>query len=129
MDRIITPETRLVDMTAGELLDYLQGELSLDPPGQKRWLSTREEMAESLGVSLRVFYKLRAEGVFDKVIRQCGRLIHAESDALHAAYDRYLILQTVQNLSKNELETTAPADVHPVSGARRARSYQRRENP
>ena len=132
MKRDITPETRIVDMTAGELLEYLQDALLQSASGAApRWLSTREEMASSLGISLRTFYQLRAAGVFSGAIRQFGRLIHADANALHAAYDRYLVRQTLLELSKNEQTEThqAQPDVYPVPGFRRTRSYQRRPNP
>lgn len=85
----ITPNTRVIDLTLGELLDAIeqrigkQGTAQAEQPAEGRnYVYGLRGIANLLGCSKQTAGRLKASGDYDDAITQVGALIVTDADKL-----------------------------------------------
>lgn len=85
----ITPNTRVIDLTLGELLDAIeqrigkQGTTQAEQPAEGRnYVYGLRGIANLLGCSKQTAGRLKASGDYDDAITQVGALIVTDADKL-----------------------------------------------
>jgi len=77
----ISNDTRLVDMTVGELKAVLQSSMSVQKSdGQKKLVYGLQGLADLLHCTKRHASKIKSSGILDEAIKQRGRTIVIDSD-------------------------------------------------
>lgn len=79
---MITLDTKVSDLTVGELLTFLSQR------EQKRQITSMAELAEYLGCSLATAHRIKASGRIDKAIRQVGRTFRIDTAELDRLLSR-----------------------------------------
>lgn len=79
----INPNTRIIDLTVGELLDLLGQQQSVlvdNVPKEKRLVYGIAGIAQLFNCSMTTANRIKASGKIDKAISQCGRMITVDAD-------------------------------------------------
>ncbi|UWF79554.1 MAG: Protein of unknown function (DUF3853) [Bacteriophage sp.] len=77
----ISNDTRLVDLTVGELKAVLQSSMSVQKSdGQKKLVYGLQGLADLLHCTKRHASKIKSSGILDEAIKQRGRTIVIDSD-------------------------------------------------
>lgn len=77
----ISNDTRLVDLTVGELKAVLQSSMSVQKSdGQKKLVYGLQGLADLLHCTRRHASKIKSSGILDEAIKQRGRTIVIDSD-------------------------------------------------
>lgn len=78
--------TRVIDLTLGELLDAIEERMQLqqpadaEPAGDKNYVYGLKGLAKLLGCSKTTAVRLKASGDFDEAITQIGALLIIDAD-------------------------------------------------
>lgn len=83
MESIINNETRIIDLTVGQLMDLLGKEQSVEvynTSKEKRLVYGIAGIAQLFNCSMTTANRIKASGKIDKAISQCGRMIVIDAD-------------------------------------------------
>lgn len=83
MEATIKPETRIIDLTVGQLMDLLGKEQSVEvdnTPKGERLLYGIAGIAQLFNCSMTTANRIKASGKIDKAISQHGRMIVIKAD-------------------------------------------------
>lgn len=81
--QIINPNTRIIDLTVGELMELLGQQQSVvvdNAPKEKRLVYGIAGIAQLFNCSMTTANRIKASGKIDKAISQCGRMITVDAD-------------------------------------------------
>lgn len=79
----INPNTRIIDLTVGELLELLGQQQSVvvdNTPKEKRMVYGIAGIAQLFNCSMTTANRIKASGKIDRAISQCGRMITVDAD-------------------------------------------------
>lgn len=79
----INPNTRIIDLTVGELMELLGQQQSVvvdNVPKEKRLVYGIAGIAQLFNCSMTTANRIKASGKIDKAISQCGRMITVDAD-------------------------------------------------
>lgn len=79
----INPNTRIIDLTVGELMELLGQQQSVvvdNAPKEKRLVYGIAGIAQLFNCSMTTANRIKASGKIDKAISQCGRMITVDAD-------------------------------------------------
>lgn len=77
----ISNDTRLIDLTVGELKALIQSSMSRQKPeGEKKFVYGLQGLADLLHCTKRHASKIKSSGILDEAIKQRGRTIVIDSD-------------------------------------------------
>ena len=80
---IINPNTRIIDLTVGELMELLGQQQSVvvdNAPKEKRLVYGIAGIAQLFNCSMTTANRIKASGKIDRAISQCGRMITVDAD-------------------------------------------------
>lgn len=83
MEAIINPETRIIDLTVGQLMDLLGKEQSVEvdnTPKEKRLVYGIAGIAQLFNCSMTTANRIKASGKIARAISQHGRMITVDAD-------------------------------------------------
>lgn len=81
--QIINPNTRIIDLTVGELMELLGQQQSVvvdNAPKEKRLVYGIAGITQLFNCSMTTANRIKASGKIDKAISQCGRMITVDAD-------------------------------------------------
>jgi len=79
----INPNTRIIDLTVGELMELLGQQQSVvvdNTPKEKRFVYGIAGIAQLFNCSMTTANRIKASGKIDRAISQCGRMITVDAD-------------------------------------------------
>ena len=79
----INPNTRIIDLTVGELMELLGQQQSVvvdNTPKEKRFVYGIAGIAQLFNCSMTTANRIKASGKINKAISQCGRMITVDAD-------------------------------------------------
>lgn len=80
---LINPNTRIIDLTVGELMNLLGREQKVvvdNTPKEKRLVYGIGGIAQLFNCSMTTANRIKASGKIDQAISQCGRMITVDAD-------------------------------------------------
>jgi hypothetical protein len=83
MEATINPETRIIDLTVGQLMDLLGKEQSIEVDNmqrEKRFAYGIAGIAQTFNCSMTTANRIKASGKIDRAISQHGRVIVIDVD-------------------------------------------------
>jgi hypothetical protein len=84
MEAVINPETRIIDLTVGQLMDFLGKEQAVmidnTPNTEKRLVYGIAGIAQLFNCSMTTANRIKASGKINKAITQFGRMITVDAD-------------------------------------------------
>lgn len=83
MSTLISPDTRIIDLTVGELMELLnqpQAVVVDNSPKEKKLVYGIAGIAQLFNCSMTTANRIKASGKIDKAISQCGRIITVDAD-------------------------------------------------
>ena len=78
----IDRNTRIIDLTVGELMDLLDKQQTaiIEQPKEKRLVYGIAGIAQLFNCSMTTANRIKASGKIDRAISQCGRMITVDAD-------------------------------------------------
>jgi len=78
----INPDTRIIDLTVGELMELLRNQMTpiVEQPKEKRLVYGIAGIAQLFNCSMTTANRIKASGKIDRAISQCGRMITVDAD-------------------------------------------------
>ena len=83
MQQIVNPNTRIIDLTVGELMDLLEREQTVvvdNAPKEKRLVYGIAGIAQLFNCSMTTANRIKASGKINRAISQHGRIITVDAD-------------------------------------------------